>query len=89
MYVMSMSGLDLPVLLEEFLKERRTMLRGLAHPFLMTYKGPTQTTMGVDVQQVGDTFRKFGAVTVSPSSLFQVVRYKILYEHYSCDNNSV
>ena len=80
------TGFDIPLLGREFLIERNTLIRGLAHPavFLNT-ASESNSDSGNDEDNDGNSdgspvspnfFREFGAVEVSPSSLFQVIFLK-------------
>eukprot|EP01041_Mallomonas_annulata_P009122 gene9122-18894_t len=58
-------GADMSFLIREFLRVKQTMVRGLAHPIIF------DDSMGEEMKQMRDFLQKFGAVQVSPSSLFQ------------------
>lgn len=56
-------GLDLALIVREFLREREVLIRGLAHPLIFNQSGPYL-----------DTLRRFGAVKVSPMAYFQLLK---------------
>lgn len=53
-------------LIREFLVERNTWIRGLAHPGIFDVESPLAD------DNTRDLFVKYGAVEVSPKSIFQV-----------------
>ena len=60
-------GLDLAPIVKEFITEKQTLIRGLAHPMIMNQG------VGSD-RSMGKLFAKFGAVEVSPTSIFELLR---------------
>ncbi|OVA15061.1 Diacylglycerol acyltransferase [Macleaya cordata] len=62
-------GLELPSLIEEFLREKKVMVRGIAHPMLFSTKNetPSQEFSGFDQVSL------FGAVPVSASYMFRLL----------------
>lgn len=64
-------GVDLGILIGEFMKEKSCLIRGLAHPILVgkNYEGDKQP----DPAQ-GDAARLFGAVPVSGRSMFKLLK---------------
>ena len=73
-----MTGADLPLIIKEFLDEKHTMVRGLAHPVIfegeniLSVDSLAKNSRQQNVSQISDFMTKFGAVKVSPSSLLQV-----------------
>lgn len=61
----SSPGADLAPLIRQFITERNTLVRGLAHPAV--FAGPQGAGSGQMSQ-----FKKFGAVSVSPTNIFEV-----------------
>ena len=60
-------GLDLPLIVYEFLKQKNTLIRGLTHPSLFS-----NASNGNDGTR--DLFVKFGAVPVSPISIYELMK---------------
>ena len=74
------------MLIGEFLKERNVMMRGLAHPVIFE-EGDSSIVplaMGGGMPGVRATLEKYGAVEVTPSSLFQV-GYNLI--HATCNDH--
>lgn len=83
-------GADLGLIVREFLREKETLVRGLAHPMLFQDGGSGGqfeqgqfTTMNnrdnnertkESSNSIREIFTKFGAVEVSPSSIFQLLQ---------------
>ena len=72
-------GLDTPLIIREFLQERKTLVRGLAHPLL--FLDALNARKEGDGEQQEDSFPfskknllRFGAVEVSPGSIFQLLQ---------------
>ncbi|KZV18365.1 acyltransferase-like protein chloroplastic-like [Dorcoceras hygrometricum] len=65
-------GLEIFPLVAEFLREMRIMVRGIAHPTLFSHflEGETKES------SVCDFVRLYGALCVSPSNLFKLLRMK-------------
>lgn len=58
-----MAGADLAPLIRQFITEKNTLVRGLAHPAV--FAGPQGSGQM-------SQFKKFGAVSVSPTNIFEV-----------------
>jgi len=81
-------GLDMSLMITEFLQQTNTLVRGLAHPLIFMNSNTTKSADSVEFAEgneaigrrsqrkmdpvVTDVFEKFGAVEVSPGSLFKV-----------------
>lgn len=75
-------GLDTGLVVRQFLRERQTLIRGLAHPALFG-ESPNDAIMGGkargaaggrDDQNIRELFTKFGAVKVSPTAYLDLLR---------------
>lgn len=71
-------GLELSSICEAFLREKRIMLRGMAHPFLFSSINETS------LQELSrfDEMNVFGALPVSPKNLYRLLAkksYVLLY----------
>jgi len=72
-------GFDLPLLGREFIMEKQTLIRGLAHPAIFLDDG-IQGTANANTSQpaplgsdgFNSLFKTFGAVEVSPGSIYEV-----------------
>ncbi|KAJ0976217.1 hypothetical protein J5N97_018182 [Dioscorea zingiberensis] len=65
-------GLELAPLYEEFLRERRTCIRGMAHPMLFSgMRRPARTEFSRF-----DYMNVFGAIPVSPGNIYQLLSKK-------------
>ncbi|OVA15060.1 Diacylglycerol acyltransferase [Macleaya cordata] len=62
-------GMELPSLVEEFLREKRVMVRGIGHPILFSPKNETSS----QEFSVFDVVRLFGAVPTSASYLYRLL----------------
>ncbi|KAL5701399.1 hypothetical protein ACHQM5_026741 [Ranunculus cassubicifolius] len=62
-------GLEVIPLVEEFLKERKVMVRGMAHPTLFSSDSQYQVGDG----SYNDKMRQFGSVPVTPSYLYRLL----------------
>jgi len=79
-------GADLGIIVRQFLQEKSTLVRGLAHPVLFADDGngfggrdsTPESMNNADESQnsrsMKDLFTKFGAVEVSPSSIFSLLQ---------------
>ncbi|PON73931.1 Diacylglycerol acyltransferase [Parasponia andersonii] len=65
-------GLELYPLVEEFLQEKNIVLRGVAHPQLFVADSRSSSPEF----SMGDWFRVFGALPVTPSNLFRLLSSK-------------
>ncbi|PON69506.1 Diacylglycerol acyltransferase [Trema orientale] len=65
-------GLELYPLVEEFLREKNIVLRGVAHPQLFVADSGSSSPEF----SMGDWFRVFGALPVTPSNLFRLLSSK-------------
>lgn len=63
-------GVDLPLLGREFLLERQELIRGLAHPIVFA----NDDTSDANSPFGPSLFKRFGAVEVSPSSIFELMK---------------
>ena len=75
-------GADLAPLIRQFITEKNTLVRGLAHPAV--FAGP----QGGGGQQMS-LFTKFGAVSVSPTNIFEVPHTLYFTLHTACINDGV
>jgi pimeloyl-ACP methyl ester carboxylesterase/1-acyl-sn-glycerol-3-phosphate acyltransferase len=69
-------GADLALLIRQFVKEKKTLPRGLAHPMVFQGMEAEAQVSGEDTrvgQQQGDLFLNFGAVQVSPLALYDLL----------------
>ena len=72
-------GADLGIILREFIRERRTLPRGLAHPMTFSSPPPSESTggggrgQGQGLASNGGLFLRFGAVEVSPMALYDLL----------------
>jgi len=64
-------GGDLMPIVREFLQERNTLIRGMAHPTLFRGAFPGQQQMQ---QTDGGIYSKFGALEVSPFSFYEMLK---------------
>jgi len=62
-------GLELPGLIEGFLREKKVLVRGLAHPELFTLSSASEFSY-LDYMKV------FGAIPVTPSNFFKLLATK-------------
>ena len=71
-------GLDTPLIIREFLQQRSTLVRGLAHPVLFQ-PGTPFTPTGAPQDSPANLFSlsnviKFGGVEVSPGNIFKLMQ---------------
>ncbi|PIA61632.1 hypothetical protein AQUCO_00300864v1 [Aquilegia coerulea] len=65
-------GLELIPLVEEFLLERKIMIRGMAHPLFFTL----DSAFAMDDNTMMDKVRQFSSVPVTPSNLYRLLSSK-------------
>lgn len=65
-------GLELVPLVEEFLREKKILLRGLAHPTLFSHLVESESKEF----SLYDTLKIYGATPVSASNLFKLFKTK-------------
>ncbi|KAF5186443.1 Acyltransferase-like protein [Thalictrum thalictroides] len=65
-------GLELMPLVEEFLSERKIMIRGMAHPIFFTL----DSAFAMDESTIIDKVREFGSVPVTPNNLYRLLSSK-------------
>ncbi|CAN4111230.1 unnamed protein product [Withania somnifera] len=65
-------GLEIVPLIEEYLRQRKILLRGIAHPTLFTQMVENQTSES----SVFDTLRLYGATPVTASNFFKLLATK-------------
>ncbi|KAL3818098.1 hypothetical protein ACJIZ3_004003 [Penstemon smallii] len=65
-------ALELAPLVEEFLHEKKIMVRGIAHPIFFSSVSDGQNKE----LSITETFRVFGALPVSPSNIFKLLATK-------------
>jgi hypothetical protein len=70
-------GADLAPLVREFILEKNTLIRGLAHPAV--FAAGAQGGGGGQMSQ----FQKFGAVKVSPGSILEVTAILLCFKIFS------
>ena len=65
-------GQDLPFLIRQFLKEKHTLLRGLAHPLIFSSQGQGNVTNQKD--GLISFYQKFGAVPVGGMNYYELLK---------------
>ena len=75
-----MTGVDLALLIRQFIREKEELPRGLAHPAFFTegalpYQDPSSNS------SIAALLVKFGAVQVSTASIYEVIISCINYNH--------
>lgn len=66
-------ALDMPLMVEQFLRERRMLLRGLAHPAALGGFGGQPGPAPATTSTFGNFLRTFGAVPVGGRSMYQLL----------------
>lgn len=66
-----MMGMELTSLLEQFLREKKILLRGLAHPVIFSPSSEDSST-----ESFFDLTKLYGAVPVTPSNFFKLLKRK-------------
>lgn len=65
-------GADLSLIIKEFLTEKRTLVRGLAHPAL--FQTDPERSFGQNISEITALLTRFGAVEASPASLCELMQ---------------
>ena len=66
-------GADLGIIIKEFIDQKQTLIRGLAHPFVFNDVS-TGDFGSNNNNSMKSLFTKFGAVEVSPGSIFELLK---------------
>ena len=69
---MYVSGGDLAFIVRQFLREKNTLVRGLAHPAIFTDGAFASGDENRKENSMQSLFKKFGAVPVSSGSIYEV-----------------
>ena len=72
-------GGDLAFIVRQFLREKNTLVRGLAHPAIFTDGAFASGEENRKENSMQSMFKKFGAVPVSSGSIYEVRLYGCMY----------
>jgi len=67
-------GADLGFIVRQFIREKNTLVRGLAHPAIFRDGAIGSKEENAQSGSLKNLFKKFGAVEVSPGSIYEVWR---------------